>query len=91
MRRPKLIPIERGALLCQYPGPWEVFTLRSDGYECVGEYDALPTRDAITAAIEGAEAPRVSASATPVDKTFFAVLGALAVSTSALFWALRIM
>lgn len=95
IKRPKLIPVERGMLLYLYPGPWKVYRYLRDEYDEVGQYDREPTREQITTAIEDAPKPaRVQVKvpalgSTEEDKAFLGALAAFAVVCSAVFWYVR--
>lgn len=96
VKRPTLIPIEKGILMYAYPGPWELYGIRNREYEQVAQFEAAPDRNQITRAIENSELSRPLSSSkrgTPssADESadFLKVVTALALFASGFFWLLR--
>lgn len=54
IKRPKLIPVEKGVLLKSYPHPWTLFSFQNGTYGKLREFDSSPSREVVADALERA-------------------------------------
>lgn len=73
IKRPKLIAVERGALMQTYERPWQLFVL-NDSYELIKELPEMPSVDVITAEIRRARGRKPVKTDPKVDREFLVVL-----------------
>lgn len=85
IKRPKLIAVEKGALLFCYGDDWSVSRFYKDDYEEVATFASRPSQMEFGKAIESA--PQESAPPPPSnDKKYLTTVGILAAGVSGLLW-----
>lgn len=85
IKRPKLIAVEKGALLYCFGDDWSVFRFEKDSYEEVATFASRPTQMEFSNAIESA--PRERAPPQPAnDKEYLTTVGVLAAGVAGLLY-----
>lgn len=89
IRRPQLIPIERGALLYLDPGPWRVFALTGGEYILSKEFENMPNAEEITRCVRRtiaeATAPARKTHSEGSDSEFLQVIALFVIAFAAVF------